>query len=403
MKTCRDCEEVLPASSFSKNKKSTDGLCNRCKSCQSAYYKKWREGKEARLAAYHRQYREENAEELREKKRLYYEENKEYFRKYREENRERYLELYRQRRIRDRGKREREQREREDREYGKDWPRCPECDGILPCGERPKWRSKCSLCLARYNRWSWNLSLPPRKVAGRLERMFLDEVGWKKCPQCKHNKPLSEYYRKNDGYDWICASCAKERQSDMYWQDPDAARAYNRKLYYQDRAKRLRRATRYRRENRDLIRKRDRRFRIKNAQRLRREARKIYHEKLKHDPHYQARQRAHTRNRRARLRSIDGVHSFGDVAKQWHKQNGECFWCGERCGSSPLDYRTYDVDHLTPVSRSEARPTNYPRNLVIACDFCNSSKNNKLPIEFKHYRLLSGMSKTYHYGASLRL
>jgi len=90
----------------------------------------------------------------------------------------------------------------------------------------------------------------------------------------------------------------------------------------------------------------------------------------------------------------------GVIFRQWHRQNGECFWCGDPCGSSPSDAK-YHIDHLTPVSRHEADPTNFPRNLVIACSECNYAKHNRLPIEFKHYRLQNGKEQTYARGVSL--
>lgn len=101
-----------------------------------------------------------------------------------------------------------------------------------------------------------------------------------------------------------------------------------------------------------------------------------------------------------RRRNLPGDFDSRDIFRQWHRQNGECFWCGDPCGSSPSDAK-YHIDHLTPVSRHEADPTNFPRNLVIACSECNYAKHNRLPIEFKHYRLQNGKEQTYARGVSL--
>lgn len=106
--------------------------------------------------------------------------------------------------------------------------------------------------------------------------------------------------------------------------------------------------------------------------------------------------------RKKRKRKLDGDYTISDVYMQWHNQNGECFWCGKRCGSQPCHHSEYEVDHLTPVSRAECGPTDYPRNLVIACPECNASKGNKLPIEFKRYRLkYCDADQTFSQGVSV--
>ena len=42
-KQCSKCKQVLPAESFSKDKKASDGLQSSCKKCTALYYKQWRE------------------------------------------------------------------------------------------------------------------------------------------------------------------------------------------------------------------------------------------------------------------------------------------------------------------------------------------------------------------------
>ena len=112
-----------------------------------------------------------------------------------------------------------------------------------------------------------------------------------------------------------------------------------------------------------------------------------------------AREKQYWMNQRRNRDDIAGKHERRDIFKQWHRQNGHCFWCGSRCGAQPSHYKAYHVDHLRPV---EHGGTNWPRNLIIACPDCNMSKSDKLPIEFKRYRMkYLGAESTYHYGSTV--
>ena len=83
--------------------------------------------------------------------------------------------------------------------------------------------------------------------------------------------------------------------------------------------------------------------------------------------------RARCHNRRARLLSAPGTHTAADVAAQYLRQHGRCYWCGERVG------KEYHRDHVFPVTKGGS---NGRENLVIACPTCNLSKGAKLPHEF---------------------
>lgn len=100
---------------------------------------------------------------------------------------------------------------------------------------------------------------------------------------------------------------------------------------------------------------------------------------------------------------LEGAYTMSDIARLWHRQGGECFWCGDDCGSSPEE-REYHVDHVTPAIRKDAGATNWPRNLVIACAECNHRKSAMLPIEFKYRRLHRfGADKTFNFGTVLEI
>lgn len=58
------------------------------------------------------------------------------------------------------------------------------------------------------------------------------------------------------------------------------------------------------------------------------------------------------------------------------RYNSRCAYCGEKCEPT--------VDHVIPVSRGGAHSIG---NVVPACLFCNLSKHNKLPIEFRAWKM----------------
>lgn len=79
------------------------------------------------------------------------------------------------------------------------------------------------------------------------------------------------------------------------------------------------------------------------------------------------------RNRRALKRNAPGTHTAADVAAQYERQHGRCYYCGAKVCEA------YHVDHVLPLSKGGS---NGPENLVIACPQCNMSKHDKLPHEF---------------------
>ena len=93
-KACYKCGEVKTLDCFSKNRSRRDGLQNKCKVCDKAYYQSNKEArpeynkayykayyqsnKEA-IAEYIKTYREANKEAITEKKKEYYQTKKEYY------------------------------------------------------------------------------------------------------------------------------------------------------------------------------------------------------------------------------------------------------------------------------------------------------------------------------------
>lgn len=81
------------------------------------------------------------------------------------------------------------------------------------------------------------------------------------------------------------------------------------------------------------------------------------------------------RERRARVRGAQGTCS----ARQWKLR---CDLYGWRCAYCRiiLDFSNLTCDHQIPLSKGGS---NWPSNLVPACQFCNFSKRNKKPQEFR--------------------
>lgn len=87
--------------------------------------------------------------------------------------------------------------------------------------------------------------------------------------------------------------------------------------------------------------------------------------------------KAITNKYRARKHNADGEYSDRDVKRQYIIQQGLCFWCDCELNNK------YHIDHIIPLSRSG---NNSIGNIALCCASCNSSKGNKLPIEWKMYK-----------------
>lgn len=80
-----------------------------------------------------------------------------------------------------------------------------------------------------------------------------------------------------------------------------------------------------------------------------------------------------SRLRRARQRGAEGSHTVEDIIRIRKAQRDRCAYC--RCKLNGGG----DVDHIIPLLWGGS---NWPSNLQLLCDSCNSSKCDKDPIEF---------------------
>lgn len=188
---------------------------------------------------------------------------------------------------------------------------------------------------------------PRRRARARTEREA--PPAEKRCTQCTHVKPISEFYNfryGRYGKRADCKECANER-----------SRAWYRSNF--QRVARTKRA--YARRNKNRMQRYRAQWASENPDSI----------------------RTYTQRRRARLAGAAGRHTEADVVRLWQRQRGECARCGVRLGSRSEE-RAFHVDHITPISRGGS---NWPRNLQLLCPLCNTRKKDKTPAEFTLYLL----------------
>jgi hypothetical protein len=102
MKKCSKCKIEKELTEFSKDRRSKDGLQNKCKFCNKEYHKKYYQA--------NKEYRKKYYKENKEKIKKYYQANKEYRKKYYKENKEKIKKYYQanKERLKERSKKYRE-------------------------------------------------------------------------------------------------------------------------------------------------------------------------------------------------------------------------------------------------------------------------------------------------------
>lgn len=82
-------------------------------------------------------------------------------------------------------------------------------------------------------------------------------------------------------------------------------------------------------------------------------------------------------NKQARRRAAEGKHTAAEIKDLMIKQRGSCAVC-----KTKLD-KNYHKDHIVPLI---SHGTNDIGNIQLLCPFCNQSKHSKDPIEFMQSR-----------------
>ncbi len=223
----------------------------------------------------------------------------------------------------------------------------------------------------------------------------------KKCNKCGRDFPATNefFYSKtnNNGIQGTCKNCYKENRKQYRENNKDKISERQREYYENNKEKELERKNEYRKANHEKVLKSKKKYREANKAKIAecdkkhyeanrdkilayceankertREVRKKYLEKNK-DKHAIDEQR-----RRAKKRKLSATLT----SKQWNiiKQHfdNRCAYCGKEV---PLAQ-----EHFMPLSKGGHFTLD---NIIPACKSCNSSKQDKLFLEwyskFKHY------------------
>lgn len=176
----------------------------------------------------------------------------------------------------------------------------------------------------------------------------------KTCSKCKEEKPLTEFYKKKDapdGLQYRCKECSKAGASE--WNKA------NKDRHYQSQR-------RWREKYPDKHRANARRWQINNPDKVR------FKEK----------------RRKSLLRRAEGSFDLEDI-EYLLEHTDRCF-----CGAE-INRDNYTIEHIIPISRGG---THHLYNLMLLCGTCNSSKNNKIPVEYIQYL---GPEKSVTYRAAI--
>lgn len=183
-------------------------------------------------------------------------------------------------------------------------------------------------------------------------------ISLKTCTKCGEQKPWSEYHKHKIGKDGLmsrCKACTKLVASSYYDSHREELLAKGKSYRDANPEKTYARKRRWYEQNRE-----------RSAATTAAWAQANSDKKL-----------ASVRNRRAKLRQVEGSHTAEDVRLQLELQHYRCYWCGIKLEVTGRN--KFHVDHRHPIFLGGS---NGPENIVCACRACNCSKQEKTPLEF---------------------
>lgn len=206
------------------------------------------------------------------------------------------------------------------------------------------------------------------KEAARAAGLLLYATG----KPCKYGHCAPRYVSTG-----ICHECSTMHKRLAWKRDPEGMRAKGRARIAanpqanRDRVKVWRKANPEKKRaaaKRHYERKRDAKaeYRRKNRERL-----KAYFSQ--HHQENKEKHRANRRNRKARLRAADGFHTAADIEAIFKMQRGRCAYCRIKLKDG------WHVDHIIALAKGGS---NWPSNLQVTCETCNTSKQHADPIVF---------------------
>ena len=226
-----------------------------------------------------------------------------------------------------------------------------------------------------------------RKTA--KERGFVHYFLFSPC----RNGHISERNTKSS----TCMVCEKERKKEYREKHPEKARESLRKSRIKHLEQRRLDNKVWREKNSDSLRESKRNYVINNREKVRQSKRRYYEENkerlLKISKEHRSKNkdrytemekkwraenkelvRTMNRNRKARIKNAEGRHTKNDIEKIFLLQKGRCAGCGLKLSKSK-----YHVDHIVPLILGGS---NWPSNLQVMCQHCNTSKGGKPPGDF---------------------
>lgn len=228
------------------------------------------------------------------------------------------------------------------------------------------------------------------------------DAGYKRCSVCGLDRAIINFLadaRASDGLQPSCRECVNARRRERRLADHDRIRERERAYYL---------------ANKEKVHLRNAESRARHPDRVK-EGKKAWYERVKNDPEFQAKAKAHREANKAAKQAYDREYRRrhpGEAlerARNWVKANPEkraaitrnysirrrravrggvstaalaawtvaqkkiCYWCGARCPEG------FHIDHYKPLSKGGEHELH---NLVIACGPCNLKKNAKDPLDF---------------------
>lgn len=180
--------------------------------------------------------------------------------------------------------------------------------------------------------------------------------GRKPCTKCGKVKLLSEFYTKKikSGitYQSKCKACHSEYYKRHNAENKERIREHQKNYYSQ---------------NKEIVQAINKKWRDKNKEKVAKR-----HSRWRKE-FYKPREVELRIARHASKYGAEGFHTSNEFEKLLRQYDGKCAYCGEN--------EATDREHVIPLSRGGS---NYIGNILPVCRSCNTSKKEKLLVEWRY-------------------